>query len=71
VNVTTPETVLPEAGLVIVTGPGVGVAVGVGVGGFGVGVGVGVGGTGVGVGVGPPFLTVTFWAALPTRELFR
>ena len=55
-NVTTPETVLPEAGLVMVTGPGVGVAVGVGVGGLGVGVGVG----GCGVGVGVPLLTRTF-----------
>ena len=40
VNVTVPETVLPRAGLVIVTNADVGVAVGVG---FGDGVGVGVG----------------------------
>ena len=76
VNVTTPETVLPEVGLEIVTGPGVGVGVGglgvgvgVAVGGFGVGVGVGVGG--FGVAVGAPLLTVTFSAALPTRTLLR
>ena len=50
-NVTTPETVLPAAGLAMVTGPGVGVGAGVGVGGTGVGVGDGVG-DGVGVGVG-------------------
>ena len=35
VNATMPETVLPAAGLVMVTSPGVGVEVGVGVGGFG------------------------------------
>ena len=35
VNATVPETVLPAAGLVMVTSPGVGVEVGVGVGGFG------------------------------------
>ena len=41
-NVTVPETVLPAAGLVIVTGDGVGVAVGDGDGdGLGEGVGIG------------------------------
>jgi hypothetical protein len=63
VNVTIPETVLPEAGLVIVTSAGV--EAGVGVGGFGVGVG------GTGVGVGALLLTVTFSDALPKRAPFR
>ena len=80
VNVTVPDTVLPEVGLVIVTAPGVGVELGVGVGGLGVGVGVGVGGLGVGVGVGvggcgvavgAPLLTVTFSVAWPIKEPFR
>jgi hypothetical protein len=35
VNATVPETVLPAAGLVMVTSPGVGVEVGAGGGGFG------------------------------------
>jgi len=74
VNVTTPETMFPAPGLVIVTGPGVGVAVGTGVGGFGVGVGglgvgIGVGVGGFGVGVGAPLLTVTFSEALPLKTL--
>jgi len=68
-KVTVPETVLPEAGLVMVTGAGVGVEVGVGVGGLGVGVGVGVGGTGVGEDA--PLVTVTLSDALPTSEPFR
>ena len=62
-NETVADTVLPAAGLAMVTDPGVGVGVGVGVG-LGVDVGVGVG-VGFGVGVGAPLLTVTFSCAFP------